>query len=46
MNIRRRRKNIYKTCISVNIGHRPLEIYSGNSWRALHPYGGGCVRPR
>ncbi len=46
VNIRRRRKNIYKTCMSVNIGHRPLEIYSGNSWRALHPYGGGCVRPR
>lgn len=46
VNIRRRRKNIYKTCMSVNIGHRPLEIYSGNFWRALHPYGGGCVRPR
>ena len=27
VNIRRRRKNIYKTCMSVNIGHRSLEIY-------------------
>lgn len=45
-NIRRDSKKIYKKSRSINIGHRPLEIYSGNSWWALHPYGGGSVRPR
>lgn len=44
--IRQRKRTIERRSISINIGRRPLEINSGNSWRALHPYSGGNCRSR